>query len=162
MVALLAAGCAEPFAPAIVPVPSPRVKPGGQYEALVVLPEQSLASVNLHYAYISGRIAIAGVAIVNHNPDKITLFFSQTRIYVGENESLPVVGYRDIDPQTKPIDLKIMKSAPPTAEGKWVIPKRRFLTRGTIGTPVIVIFYSVHGRDGFAKIRYRPIWDISG
>jgi len=156
------AGCAAPFAPSISPVPAPNVKPGRQYEALVVLPDKSLASVNLHYAYISGRLTITGVALVNHDPEKVTLFFSQTKIYIGENEILPIARVREMEPHTKPIDLKIMRPMPPGAEGKWIIPKRKFFTSKTLGTPVIVIFYSAHGRDGFVKIRYTPIWDITG
>lgn len=162
VIALLAAGCAEQFAPAISPIPSPYVKPGGKHEALVVLPEQALASVDLHYFYAGGRLAIIGVAVVNHNPEKVTLFFSRTQIYVGQNELLPVARYRDMDRNANMIDLRVMKSTPPTAEGKWIIPVNRYLTRETIGTPVVVIFYSVHGHDGFARIRYRAIWDITG
>ena len=163
---LLAAGCAsnggDGVVPVFTPVPGARVKPGGPYHALVLLPDKVVASVYLYFGYTSGRITLTKVGVVNRNPDKLTLFFTKTRIYVDDGAPLGIATFEEFKPKTAPRDFYILKGAGDKAQGKWLFTRQRFVTRDSVRGPTVVLFYSVRGYDGFVKVPYRAIWDVAG
>jgi hypothetical protein len=149
----------------MVPVRQARVRPGNPHQALVLLPDRALASVYLQYTYMSGHITLSRIAIINHNPDKVTLFFTKAQVYVDDGEPLKIVNYRPLDPDQHGRDLRFLKDLPAGAEdpkGKWLVPARRYVSRDEIRGPTVVLFYSVGGLDGFVKVRYRTLWDLTG
>ncbi len=155
---LLAAGCAERIIPVLKPATTARVKPGGEHQALVGLPKGAVASVYLEYGYESGRVWLSRIGVVNHHPQKVTVFFTRSRIYVDDGDPLGIVSYRKLDSRKSNIDFHILRSLPQGAKGKWLIPQRRNVTQSTLRGPTIVLFYSVSGYDGFAKVQYRALW----
>lgn len=159
---LLAAGCGERIIPVLQPVLAMHVKPGIPHEALVVLPKGATASIYLNFTHVSGRIALSDIGIVNHNPDRITLFFTKSRVYVDDGDPLRIVDFAEFDSRKRNIDFHILKELPEGAKGKWLIPKPRFVTKRSIRGPTIVLFYSIDGHDGFTKVRYRALWDMPG
>jgi hypothetical protein len=166
LVLLLAAGCTtnggDGVVPVFTPVPTARVKPGGPYHALVLLPNQVVASVYLHFGYTSGRITVTKVGLVNHNPDKLTLSFTRTRVYVDDGKALSLTTFDEFKPKTVPRDFHILKGAGEKAEGKWLFMKTRFVSRDQVRGPTVVLFYTVKGHRGFVKVPYRAIWDVAG
>ncbi len=157
-----AAGCAEPFVPVVTPVVADRVKNGGPHEALVLLPNNAVASVFLHYVYGGGRLSISKIGIVNHHPGRVTLFAAKSRIYVDDGEPLQLASYKEFDGKASNVDFHILKGLPEGATGTWLVPRRRIVTRSTIRGPVVLLFYSVDGHDGFVKVCYRSVWDLTG
>lgn len=167
---LLLAGCGHVAGERIIPVfraiPSASAKPGRHpHETLVVLPRKGVASVYLHFRYKSGRASISDVAIVNHYPDKVTLFATKSRVYVDKGGPIKIARYRDFDRRQHKEDFQILRDLPKDAtdpKGTWLFPEPQPVTKYTVRGPTIILFYSVHGHDGFVKVRYRAIWDIPG
>jgi hypothetical protein len=162
-----AAGCAttnggDGVIPVFTPVPGARVKPGGAYHALVVLPNQTTASIYLHFGFAGGRIRLTKVGLVNHNPDRVTLFTTKTRIYVDDGAPVGIATYDEFKPRTDPRDFHLLKDAGEKAEGRWLVMRPRFVSRDTVRGPTVVLFYSVQGHDGFIKVPYRALWNVMG
>ena len=162
LVALVAPGCADHVVPIIRAIPAARSKPGDRYETLVALPNRGLASVYLHFLHVSGRIAITAVGVVNHYPDRATVFTTRTRVFVDDGPPLAIMDYQPFDSKTRLRDARIAKKLPPDAAGKWLIPKRRFVSRKTIRGPHVVLLYTVKGYEGFVKVPYRTRWGVPG
>ncbi len=160
LAALLLAGCGQHVMPVLRPVNTMHVKRGRQHEALVVLPNNGVVSVYPHFVYVSGRIAITKIGIVDHSPGKVTVLFSKTRVYIDDGKRLPLVDMYDFDSRKQRLDFHILKDMPEKAKGKWLTAERRYVTQNTIRGPTVLLFYRVEGNVGFVKIRYRPIWDI--
>ena len=97
VIGLLLCGCGERVIPVLVPVRAERVRPGKTYQALVVLPKKAGASVYLHFRYESGRVWISRIGVVNHHPDRVTVFFTKSRGYVDDGDSLRIVNYKDFN-----------------------------------------------------------------
>lgn len=157
---MLLAGCFQNVVPVLRPVNTMHVKPAGPNQALVVLPNNGVASVHLHFIYISGRLAITKIGIVDHAPGKVDLLFSKTRVYIDDGEELPLIDMLDFDSRKERVDFHILRNLPENAKGKWLKAKRRYVTHKTIRGPTVLLFYRVEGNVGFVKIRYRPIWDM--
>jgi hypothetical protein len=162
LAALLLAGCAANVVPVLRPVNTMYVRAGGVNETLVVLPDRSIASVYLHFVYISGRIAITRIGIVDHAPGKVDVLPSKTRVYIDDGEQLPLIDIRDFNSRKERLDFHTLKDLPPGAKGKWLIAKRRYVTQKSIRGPTVLLFYRIEDNVGFIKIRYRPIWDMPG
>lgn len=160
LAALLLAGCVTHVVPVLRPVNTMYVKAGGTNEALVVLPDRSVVSVYLHFIYISGRIAITRIGIVDHAPGKVAVLPSMTRVYIDDGEQLPLIDMLDFNSRDKRLDFHTLKDLPATAKGNWLIAQRRFVTQETIRGPTVLLFYRIEGNVGFVKIRYRPIWEM--
>jgi len=160
--ALLVAGCADHIIPVLVPVSTARVKPGGPHHALVVLPNGAVASVYLQFVYAGGRIAISKIGIVNHSPDKITLLPEKSIVYVDDGNPLRPAGYRELDRDARRIDRQILEKLPPGSKGTWIAAEPKFVTQGALRGPTLVLAYRVRGHEGFVKVRYRALWDLSG
>ena len=160
MAALLLAGCVHNVVPVLRPVNALYVKSAGPNEALVVLPNKGVASVHLHFVYISGRVAITRIGIVDHSPGKVDVLFSKTRVYIDDGERLPLIDMQDFNSRERRLDFHILKDLPANAKGKWLTAKRRYVTQKTIRGPTVILFYRFKDCVGFVKIRYRPIWDI--
>jgi hypothetical protein len=161
-----AAGCTthggDGIIPVFTPVPGARVKPGGAYHALVVLPNQATASIYLHFGFAGGRIMLTKVGLVNHNPDRVTLFTTKTRIYVDDGAPVGIATYNEFKPRTAPRDFHLLKDAGEKARGRWLVMRPRFVSRDTVRGPTVVLFYSVQGHDGFIKVPYRALWNVMG
>ena len=161
-VAMLATGCADRVIPVFVPVSTDDVKAGGAQEALVVLPNQAVASVYVHFSSQSGRLWISRIGVVNHDPGKVTLFPSRTVIYVNDGDPLQIAKYRELSRDKNELDRRLLEKLPQGAAGQWLIPKRRNLTRSTLRGPTVVVSYDADGRAGFVKVRYRALWGTPG
>ena len=157
---MLLTGCVQNVVPVLRPVSTMHVKPGGPNEALIVLPNKGVASVYVHFIYVSGRLAITKIGIVDHSPGKVDVLFSQTRVYIDDGEELPLIDMQDFNSRERRIDFHILRDMPAEAKGKWLTAKRRYVTQKTIRGPTVLLFYRVDGNVGFVKIRYRPIWEI--
>ncbi|MFW6159376.1 MAG: hypothetical protein ACOC8E_08475 [Planctomycetota bacterium] len=141
-------------------VPSARVRPGTRpHEAVAVLPNRGLASVHVHYRYRGGRVTFSEIAVINHYPDRATVFPGKTRVYVDDGPPLQIARYRELT-RERELGARLLEGAPEAATGMWLFPSRRLLSKSTVRGPVVVLSYSVKGHDGFVKIRYEPIWDI--
>ncbi len=160
LIAVLLAGCAQLVVPVLMPVKTGRVKPGRPDQALVVLPDGGAASVYLHFIYISGRVNIQRVGVVNHAPGKVTILNGRTRIYVDDGEPLTIYDLVKLESRAHRTDFHILKELPEEATGTWLMVKRRFVTQKTIRGPTVVLVYRVKGQEGFVKVRYRPIWEM--
>ncbi|MFH1732487.1 MAG: hypothetical protein ABIF82_12670 [Planctomycetota bacterium] len=160
--ALLPAGCARHVVPVLLPVSTTRVKPGAPNQALVILPKGAVASVYLHFLYVSGRVTIRNIGVVDHTPGKVDLLYSKTRAYVDDGDPLQIIDMTDFNSRESRVDFHILKDLPEGAKGKWLRAKRRFVMQKSIRGPTVVLFYRVEGHVGFVKIRYRPIWDMPG
>jgi len=158
---LLATGCAGHAVPVLVPIPTGEVKPGLPGQALVVLPNRGVASIYLDLAAGRGRVALSRIGVVNHHPDRVTLFSARSRVYVDDGGSLPIVSHREFDRRENPTDLHILRDLPEGAQGTWLFPARRSVGRSGLRGPTLVLFYSDRGRHGFVKVRYRAIWGIT-
>ncbi len=161
MLLLAIGGCAERVIPVFEPVATGQVKPGGPRCALVMLPNGGMASVYLHFVYGAGRIAISKVGIVNHDPEKVRVFFTAAQVYVDDGQPLALVTCRDFDGRTNNVDFYLLRGLPQGAVGQWLIPKRRYVRQSRLRGPTITLPYSVNGCAGFIKVRYRPIWGIA-
>ena len=159
---LLLAGCARHVVPVLLPVSTTRVKPGAPNQALVILPKGAVASVYLHFLYVSGRITIKNIGVVDHTPGKVVLLYPKTRVYVDDGDPLQIIDMTDLNSRKSRVDFHILKDLPEDAKGKWLKAKRRFVTQSSIRGPTVILFYRVDGHVGFVKIRYRPIWDMPG
>ena len=160
--ALLPAGCARNIVPVLLPVSTMRVKPGAPNQALVILPKGAVASVYLQFLYVSGRITIRNIGVVDHAPGKVDLLYSKTRVYVDDGNPLQIIDMTDLNSRKSRVDFHILKDLSEGAKGKWLRAKRRFVMQKSIRGPTVVLFYRVEGHVGFVKIRYRPIWDMPG
>ena len=148
--------------PVLLPISTTRVKPGAPNQALVILPKGRVASVYLHFRYVSGRVTIRNIGVVNHTPGKVDLLYSKTRVYVDDGDPLQIIDMTDLNSRRSRVDFHILKALPEDAKGKWLKAKRRFVTQRSIRGPTVVLFYRVEGHVGFVKIRYRPIWGMPG
>ena len=158
----LVAGCADHIIPVLVPIRTARVKPGGPHQALVILPNNAVASVYLNFVYAGGRIAISGIAVVNHSPDKITLLPERSIVYVDDGGPLQFTGYQELDRNARRIDRQILEKIPPGSKGVWIAAEPKFVTQSEIRGPTVVLTYRVGGREGLVKVQYRALWDLSG
>ena len=148
-------GALDPVpSPVFSPIPTDTIRPIGVRETLVALPNRGSATIRMEVGHGGGRVWITRIAIINHDPDAVTLFTTRTRVYIDDGAPLGIINFRDLDRENRD-DAPLLQNLPANAVGKWLLPRCRYVIRHRVRGPTVVLFYSVQGRDGFAKIEYR-------